>query len=190
LGGRLVVDIERGRDDALAEIEAAYGPALVAQSPLRTEIARLQELIQREAPVEKEKKKAFREERRAAVERLKQLKRLLKPLEKLEEEAEHKRSAVREGAEAELALTRETASELMLLYSDPAEARRCFVVVERLEFEKNEFNLNVPRYVDTAPIDKLLNLEKVLADFQALTNKLDLRRQTLESIVSASMTRI
>jgi type I restriction enzyme M protein len=38
---------------------------------------------------------------------------------------------------------------MLLICADPKEAARYFVASERPEIEENEFNLNLPRYVDT-----------------------------------------
>jgi type I restriction enzyme M protein len=159
----LVADIERERDDALVEIKAAYGPWLAALPMLRREIAEREALSEREAPEDKDKKKAFREEKKANAERLKELKRGLKPLEKLEAEAEEKRAAACQHAEREIALARQTAAELLHLCSDPAEANRYFVVAERPEIEENEFNLHLPRYVDTFEPEEEIDISKALA---------------------------
>jgi type I restriction enzyme M protein len=158
----LVAGIGHERDNALAEIEAAYGPLLTALPALRNEIAEREAFAEREAPEDNEKKKAFREEKKANAERLKEIKRQLKPLEKLEAEAAEKCAAARQHAEREIALVRETAVDLLRICDDPSEARRYFVVAERPEIEENEFNLNLPRYIDTFEPDQTIPLEQAL----------------------------
>jgi type I restriction-modification system DNA methylase subunit len=83
----LVADIECERDNALAEIEAAYGPLLAALPALRNEMTECDAFNERVVPEDKEQRKAFRGERKSNTERLKELKRALKPLERLEAEA-------------------------------------------------------------------------------------------------------
>ena len=145
----LIADIERERDAALAEIDAAYGPLLGPLPGLRAELVKREALAEKPPPEGKEAKKAYREEKKANTERLKNLKRELKALEKLEVEADEKRAVACQHADREIALARETAADLLRICADPAEAGRYFVVSERAAIEENEFNLNLPRYVDT-----------------------------------------
>lgn len=79
-----------------------------------------------------------------------------------------------------------TGAELSALYADPVELAKHARVVDFAEIEENEFNLNIPRYVDTfepeAPVDvgeamKELNTadkaaEKSIASLAALLGKL------------------
>src|SRR5262249_52909439 len=60
----LVGEIQRERDDALAGIEAAYGSLLAVLPVLGKEIAEREALQDREVPEDKEKRKAFREEKK------------------------------------------------------------------------------------------------------------------------------
>lgn len=82
---------------------------------------------------------------------------------KLETEAETKRAAARQRAEREIALARETAADLLRICADPAEARRYFVVSDRAEIEENEFNLNLPRYVDRFEPEEKIEIADALA---------------------------
>lgn len=145
----LIAEIELERDYALAEITEAYQPFLEPLPALRQELAEREAFSKREAPADKEAKKLFREEKKANDERLKVVKSAVKELTKLETEAETKRAAARQRAEREIVLARETAADLLRICADPLEARRYFVVSDRAEIEENEFNLNLPRYVDT-----------------------------------------
>jgi type I restriction enzyme M protein len=166
----LVGDIERERDNALAEIEAAYGPLLAALPALLKEMAERDVLSEHEAPVDKEKKKAFREEKKVNAKRLKELKRALKPLEKLQAEATEKCSRVCQHAEREIALVRETAADLLRICAEACEARRYFVVADRPDIEENEFNLNLPRYVDTFEREVRIEISDALVGLTNSTN--------------------
>lgn len=145
----LIAEIEHERDTTLAEITEAYQPFLEPLPALRQELAEREAFSKREAPTDKEAKQQFRADKKANDERLKVVKSAVKELTKLETEADTKRAATRQRAEREIALARETAADLLRICSDPAEARRYFVVSDRAEIEENEFNLNLPRYVDT-----------------------------------------
>jgi len=145
----LIADIEHERDNALQELEEAYAPFLASLPELKKEFAACEAVAKQKPPKDKEALKAFRELKKANTARLKELKRILKALEKLAAEAEDKKAAVRQQAEREIALARETATDLARICADPKEACRYFAVADRSEIEENEFNLNLPRYVDT-----------------------------------------
>ncbi len=180
-----VEDIERERDAALVEIEAAYGPVLEPLPNLRTELAEREAFAEKAAPAEKDAKKAFQKEKKFNTERLKDLKRIIKTLEKIETEAQEKRTAARQHAEREIVLIQETAADLLRICADPAEACRSFVVGERAEIEENEFNLNLPRYVDTFEPEETIQIGdavKQLANAQSVASEvLNKLRATLET---------
>lgn len=159
----LLDDIAHERDTALAEITEAYRPFLEPLPALRQEFAEREAFSKQEAPTDKDAKQQFRADKKANDERLKVVKRELKALEKLEAEAEAKRAAARQRAEREAALVRETASDLLRICSAPAEARRYFVVSDRAEIEENEFNLNLPRYVDTFEPEEKIEIGDALS---------------------------
>lgn len=146
---QLVAEIEREKDAALSDIEDAYQPFLEPLTALRNELAERETFAEREAPIGKEERKKFREEKKENGERLKAVKREVKALEKLETEAEEKRAATQLQAERECAVTNAVAADLLRISGSPKEASRYFVVAERAEIEENEFNLNLPRYVNT-----------------------------------------
>jgi len=179
----LIAEIERERDNALTEIEEAYAPFLAPLPALRQELAERAAFATREAPTDKDAKKQFREEKKANDERLKEVRRELKALEKLEAEAAEKRSAARQRAEREIALVRETAADLLSICADPSEAQRYFVVSERPEIEENEFNLNLPRYVDTFEPEENINLSDAILDLDNAGKSFLLKRETLMEIL-------
>lgn len=81
--------------------------------------------------------------------RQKQLTKAVKELEKLKEERDAREQEVKLTADREITHLREAAADLQRICTDEEEARRYFTVVERIEIEENEFNLNLPRYIDT-----------------------------------------
>ncbi|WP_020561776.1 type I restriction-modification system subunit M [Methylosarcina fibrata] len=80
---------------------------------------------------------------------LKQLNKAIKELNKLQEERDSREQEIRLAAEREIAHLNEAAGDLRRICNDPIEARRYFALVDQAEIEENEFNLNLPRYVDT-----------------------------------------
>ncbi|MEW6669411.1 MAG: class I SAM-dependent DNA methyltransferase [Thermodesulfobacteriota bacterium] len=161
----LVAEIEDDRDTALYELDDSYGPFLAPLPELRKEFSECEALAQQEPPEDKEERKAFRERKKANADRLKELKRELKALEKLEAEAEEKKAGVRQQAEREIALARETSADLARICADPKKTRRYFVVADRAEIEENEFNLNLPRYVDTFEPEEEIEIADAVAAF-------------------------
>lgn len=182
----LIAEIKHGRDTALAEMDAAYSPLLESLPALRQELCQRRAFAERKAPQDKEAKKQFREEKKLNRERLKELKWEVKALEKLEAEAEGKRAAVREHAGRELGIARETAADLLRICADPAEAGRYFVVSERAEIEENEFNLNLPRYVDTFEPEEKIEIADALAALNNASRTFLRKRRELRHLLKAN----
>lgn len=97
---------------------------------------------------------------------LKQLNRALKDLAKLQEERDTREQEVRLAAEREIVHLIESAEEMRSILNSPDKARRYFAVVERAEIEENEFNLNLPRYVDTFEPETVLPLQEAFANMK------------------------
>jgi type I restriction enzyme M protein len=178
-----VEDIERERDSALADIDDAYAELLAPLSALRGELAERETFLKEEPTGDKEAKKKYREDKKTNTERLKELRRELKGLEKLEASAEEKRVTARRQAELEITLVREAATDLLRICAEPAEARRYFVVTERPEIEANEFNLNVPRYVDTFEPEERIEIADALKDFNDSSRAFLLKRRELRRLL-------
>jgi type I restriction enzyme M protein len=183
-GAELIAEIEHVRDMTLAEINEAYGPSIEPLAALRVELRERLEFATRKQPDSKEERKKFREDKKLNTERLKWLRATVKSLTKLEAEAEEKRASLRQRADREIALTQEITSELKLIYSDPDEARRSFAIADRAEVEENEFNLNLPRYVDTFEPEEEVKIADALDRLESaeseLRRNLDLLRSLLE----------
>ncbi len=162
----LIAEVEGERDTALREIEDAYGPYLAQLPGWREELAECEALAEQDPPEDKEEKKRFREEKKVNAGRIKELRAKIKAFARFETEAEEKRAAVRQHAGREIALARETAADLARICADPTEARRTFVVADRAEIEENEFNLNLPRYVDTFEPEEKIEIGEALAQLR------------------------
>ena len=94
--------------------------------------------------------------------RHKQVARAVKELGKLKEERDTREREVRLAAEREISHLRDAAAELLRICQSANAARRYFTVVDRAEIEENEFNLNLPRYVDTfEPEEDFLSLKQL-----------------------------
>jgi len=182
----LITEIERERDALLSNIENAYGPFLAPLPKLRQELEEREAFAEKEAPEGKEERKKFREEKKANTERLRDLKRELKALQKLEAEAEEKRAASRKQAEREIRLANEAATDLLRVCTDTVEVRRYFTIVERPEIEENEFNLNLPRYVDTFEPEEEIEIGDALTGLNVASRASLLKRRELRRLLSAN----
>ncbi len=103
--------------------------------------------------------------------RLKQVKHAVKELTKLESEREQKLTKINDHADREVSQIKEAAADLLSICSDPKEARKYFAVTDRTGIEENEFNLNLPRYVDTFQPEEEISLEEAIAAFNIAKEK-------------------
>lgn len=69
-------------------------------------------------------------------------------------------------AEKERQAVDAVADEVLAMLADPDQRRRYFAVVEREELEENEFNLNIPRYVDTFEPEEEIDLAGAISSFR------------------------
>lgn len=60
--------------------------------------------------------------------------------------------------------------ELLTVLQDPELRKRYFAVVDQEELEENEFNLNIPRYVDTFEPEEEIDLDDAIAAFKSIAD--------------------
>ena len=70
-------------------------------------------------------------------------------LDKLIAEKTAKINAVKEKADKQRKAIADVETELLRMFADPELRKRYFAIVDMDDIEENEFNLNIPRYVDT-----------------------------------------
>jgi type I restriction enzyme M protein len=90
-------------------------------------------------------------------------KQMLKPQKKVAERDE-KIAEARKQAEEERRAIHTVGQELIAIYRDPGELVKHARVVDFSEIEENEFNLNIPRYVDTFEPEEPIDVGQTLAD--------------------------
>lgn len=133
-------------------------------------------------------KKAFDTARKQLVdalkERQKQVARALKELGKLQQERDAREQEVRLATEREIAHLREAATDLTRIFSSEDETRRYFAVVGREEIEENEFNLNLPRYVDTFEPEKVLPLDEANAQLATASAAAEVAQAALKNLLA------
>jgi len=181
--GKAILDeIAHDREHALKEISDAYDEVIAVLPVLREEAKSLSAdgfkawLSKPDAahPVwgklanpklDKAALKALTKEAKDnAKDRLKIVKAQIKSLEKLEKERDERIAEINRRADRETTQVQETIADLQRICADPDEARRYFVVAEQAEIEENEFNLNLPRYVDTFEPEEEITLGSALAE--------------------------
>ena len=90
-----------------------------------------------------------------------------KALDKLTSDKAARETAFREKAEKIRQAIADVETELLQMLADPELRKRYFSIVDMDEIEENEFNLNIPRYVDTFEPEEQIDLKEAIADFKA-----------------------
>jgi type I restriction enzyme M protein len=129
-------------------------------------------------------KKTFEDARKQLIaaikERGKQVNKAVKELGKLQEERDSREREIQQGAEREITHLQDAAADLCRICADPDEARRYFAVVDKAEIDENEFNLNLPRYVDTFEPEKVVPLQDAIRCLKETETAANTARAELE----------
>lgn len=131
---------EAERQRRLQDIEDAYMPILEPMESLTAELAKLDGQDWKNTGYSKKADFSAK---------VKELKRQIKDLVKIQAERDKAEAEVNEHVERELAHIHEAAADLLRICSNSKEAARHFTVVETEELVPNEYNLNMSRYVDS-----------------------------------------
>lgn len=94
-----------------------------------------------------------------------------KSLEKLLAEKQHRIDEAHELAEKERIAIEDVEKELIEMYNDSELRKRYFTVVDLEEIEENEFNLSIPRYVDTFEPEQEVDLQEAIEEFEKINSK-------------------
>ena len=200
-GQAILDEIANDREHALKEISDAYDEVIAALPVLREEAESLSadgfkawkakpdaahpvwgKLAnpKLDKPALKTLTKEVKDE---AKSRLKIAKAQIKALEKLEKERDERIAEINRRADRETTQVQEAIADLRRICSDPDEARRYFVVAEQGEIEENEFNLNLPRYVDTFEKEEEIPLDEALGDFGTAKTAAEIARGKLAQLL-------
>ena len=101
------------------------------------------------------------------------MKRQIKELQKIQAERDKAEAEVNEHADREIAHIREAAADLLRICSNAGEAARYFTIAERSEIEENEFNLHLPRYVNTFEQEEEVSLHDAVENLAQATSAAD-----------------
>jgi len=118
--------------------------------------------------------------------RHKQVTKAVKDLGKLQEERDSREQEVKLAAEREIVHLTEAAADLQRICASEDEGRRYFALVERAEIEENEFNLNLPRYVDTFESENTKPLPVAVKDLLAAETAASEAQQALKTMLAGS----
>ena len=116
--------------------------------------------------------------------RHKQVARAVKDLGKLQEERDAREQEVKLAAEREIAHLREASADLLHICSSEDEARRYFTLVGREEMAENEFNLNLPRYVDTFEPETTKPLSVAISELVAAESAANTSAKALKEMLN------
>ena len=87
-------------------------------------------------------------------------------LDKLLADKTAKIDAAKEKAAKQRQAIDDVETELLQMFADPELRKRYFAIVDMDDIEENEFNLNIPRYVDTFEPEEQIDLQEAIRDFQ------------------------
>lgn len=89
-----------------------------------------------------------------------------KALDKLLADKAAKTTAAQDKAAKQRQAIVDVETELLHMFADPELRKRYFAIVDMDDIEENEFNLNIPRYVDTFEPEEQIDLKTAIKDFQ------------------------
>lgn len=108
-----------------------------------------------------------------------------KALEKLLADKQKRLDDAEAEAEKERIHIDEVEQELLTMLKNPEQRKRYFSVVDMEELGENEFNLNIPRYVDTFEPEEEINLQEAIEGFKAALRIEDGVDEMLSKLVGA-----
>lgn len=89
-----------------------------------------------------------------------------KALDKLLADKAAKITAAQDKAAKQSQAIADVETELLHMFADPELRKRYFAIVDMDDIEENEFNLNIPRYVDTFEPEEQIDLKTAIMDYQ------------------------
>jgi type I restriction enzyme M protein len=202
-GQAILTEIAHERAHALEEISEAYDEVIAALPVLREEAESLstdgfkawQERCEVDHPVwgklansglDKVALKALTKATKdGAKARLKVVKGQIKALERLEKERDERVAEINRRSDRETTEVQDAIDDLYRICAIPEEARRYFLVAEKGEIEENEFNLNLPRYVETFEPEKEIFIGQALAELEAAQKVMKATDKKLKAILAA-----
>jgi type I restriction enzyme M protein len=172
---KLLAEEEAECQRRLKDIEDAYMPMLKPLEGLTAEMHKLEGRDWKDAGFSKKGDYSAK---------VNGVKRQIKELEAIKAERAKAEAEVSEHADRAIAHIREASADLLRISSSPEEAARHFTVAEHTEVQENEFNLNLPRYVDTFESEELIELSTALRAAEDTTNETNTALSSLKSLIA------
>lgn len=167
---RLKSLIQEDLDFKLLEIEEYYAEDIEKQSE---KLAKANTVI-----VDKEA-----EGKKPTKTQLKAVETAQNALNKLKEEKEAKITICHEHALKERYAIDAVEQELITMLQDPELRKRYFAIADMEELEENEFNLNIPRYVDTFEPEEEIDLKQAITEFKKAIGKETALDKTIDELL-------
>lgn len=105
-------------------------------------------------------------------------------LDKLVADRDAKIRAAEEKAHKQQQAIADVVDELDEMFDNSELRKRYFAVVDMEEIEENEFNLNIPRYVDTFEPEEQIDLQEAIRDFRNAMQKETETMQALNELLN------
>ncbi|MCK9302645.1 MAG: N-6 DNA methylase [Bacteroidales bacterium] len=150
---RLRQNIQEDLDFELSEIEADFAEIISKQT---AKLAKAKAIL--------EDKKS--QNKKPTASELKAAEPVQKALDKLLADKQAKTDAANDKAEKQRIAIDDVETELLQMLADPELRKRYFAIATMDDLEENEFNLNIPRYVDTFEPEEQIDLKQAILDFQ------------------------
>ena len=160
-GGRIHTEINRREAEEIGRLEAEYQPHADKLAGLERELTEARE-VEKEVTAKSDKIKAAKVVGKLEKQRDKERDKVAAKIA----ERDQCIADVRRSAEDDRTDVSNVADELISLYNDPDELIKHARVVDLDEIEENEFNLNVPRYVDTFEPEPRIEVRDALKALQ------------------------
>jgi type I restriction enzyme M protein len=175
--GRIREQVNAHEYDEVERVEAEYADAAARLAKLETEVA------EKRAELKKLAAKTARNHAEAALAKLEgqRNKTLAKISERDEKIAEARRRAENDRHDVE-----KVGAELGALYGDADELLKHARVVDVGEIEENEFNLNIPRYVDTFEPEPRVEVNHAMKALSDTQNELATAEAKLRDLLGAA----
>ncbi|MBR6445796.1 MAG: N-6 DNA methylase [Prevotella sp.] len=109
-------------------------------------------------------------------------------LDKLLADKTAKINAAKEKATKQRLAIADVETELLQMFADPELRKRYFAIVDMDDIEENEFNLNIPRYVDTFEPEEQIDLQQAIIDFQEAMQAESEAMQSLNDLLNTLKT--
>ena len=150
---RIHCEIDRREADEVGRLEAEYRPQADRLAALNNALQEARE---------KQRASVTKRDKAKAAPALTKLQKQRDKIAAKVAERDERIAEARRNAEDDRADISAVGEELVALYADPDELIKHARVVDMDEVEENEFNLNVPRYVDTFEPEPRMDVDEVL----------------------------